>query len=102
MPTLLEQALLTLLPILVVTIGTAIYLNRQKTQALYQRLFGLDEDAADDGFLVRMDDKIDIIDEKMDELNHQRINSLETQVEQIHDRIQDLDERLGVEENENE
>jgi len=98
MASLLEQVLIALLPMIVISAAAAIYLNRQRLNALFQRLFGLDTDNSDDGYLPRLDDKIDILDDKMDELNHQRINALESQVSNVEDRLDRIHERLAVEE----
>jgi len=101
MVSLLEQVLIALLPMIVVSAATAIYLNRQRLNALFQRLFGLDTDSSDDGYLPRLDEKIDILDDKMDELNHERISGLESHVGNIEERLQTLNERLLVEEEAN-
>jgi len=85
---LLTDAIIALIPLIVVTAAGAIYLNRRRSNKLYQRLFGLDDDPADVGYIPQMSEKMDNISENVEELNHRRITDIE-------DRMDGLDDRLG-------
>lgn len=48
------------------TLSAAVYANRRKLNKLYQRLFGMDADETDEGYMVRMDAKLDRLHDQMD------------------------------------
>jgi len=83
---LLTDLVIAVAPILVVATASAIYLNRRSLNQLYQRLFGLDDDPADDGYIQEMDRTMNEIHENVEELNHRRITDIE-------ERLDDLDEK---------
>jgi len=91
---LLTQALIALLPVLVVTTATAIYLNRRKSDRLYQRLFGLSDDPADDGYIPEMNDRVESIDENVHELNHHRIDDIEDRLDTLQASMSSVEQRL--------
>lgn len=47
------------------TLATAVYFNRRRLNTLYQRLFGMDADKTDHGYIHRMDRKLDRLHEQM-------------------------------------
>jgi len=96
--TLVAQLLLAIVPVLLVTTGTAIYLNRRKSDRLYQRLFGLQDDETDDGAMHDLFQKIDSIDENVHELNHRRIDDIEARLDTLQESISGLETRLAEEE----
>lgn len=49
------------------TVATAAYFNRRKLNQLYQRLFGLEADRTDDGYIVEMDRKLDELKVQMND-----------------------------------
>lgn len=88
------DVIIALIPVIAVGAATAIYYNRQKTNKLYQRLFGLNEDEIDDGYIIEMTGKLDKMDGKLDELNHHRIKDIEEKLEELQSRL----DKLTVEE----
>jgi len=92
---LIAQALIALLPVLVVTTATAIYLNRRRSNKLYQRLFGLSHDPADDGYIPEMNNRVESIDKNVRELNHDRIDKIEDRLNTLQDSITVIDKRLS-------
>jgi len=91
---LLEQLLLAVLPLVVATAGTAIYLNRRKSDKLYQRLFGLEDDPTDDGAMHDITNQLDGIDSNVRELNHERIDNIEERLDKLGESIGMIRERL--------
>lgn len=59
------------------TLGTAVYLNRRRLNKLWQRLFGMEADATDDGYIIEMDQKLDNLCEQMNEQHQQVYSKLE-------------------------
>lgn len=57
---------------IVLILGTAIYLNRKKLNSLYQRLFGMEADTSDEGYIIEMNEKLDKLAAKM-EADHQAV-----------------------------
>jgi len=96
--TLLTQMLIALLPVVVVTTATAIYLNRRKSDKIYQRLFGLSDDPTDNGAMHELSDKIDSIDTNVKDLNHRRIDDIEDRLDTLQESMSALDARLAKEE----
>lgn len=76
----------------------AIYYNRRQSNKLYQRLFGLDDDNIDDGYMNKMESKLTTMDGKLDELNHQRIENVEIKLDALENQLEDIDKRLIREE----
>lgn len=64
------------------TLSAAVYYNRRKIMQLWQRLFGLEGDDSDEGYLIEMDAKIDRrfteLAEQMDEQHEQVFHELKT------------------------
>lgn len=94
----IEAAIIALIPVVSSVIGTAVYYNRKKTNKLYQRLFGLNEDEIDTGYIIEMTNDMDNIEGKIDELNHKRIQNLEVQMEALQNEVERISERLTEEE----
>jgi len=99
---LIEQILIAVVPVLMMTIGTAIYLNRRRSNKLYQRLFGMEDDPADDGYIPEMNEAMERIDENVHNLNHNRIDHIEERLDGLGESINKLDDRLMVEERDDE
>jgi len=95
---LLTQLLIAILPVLILSTGTAIYLNRRKSDRIYQRLFGLEDDPADKGYIPEMDAKVETINQNVKELNHQRINDIEKQLDGVQSSIENLQTRMDTQE----
>lgn len=91
-------SILTPLMTVIFVVGGVILYNRKKTDKLYQRLFGLEEDDVDSGYMVNMEKKLEEMDGKLDELNHQRIQDLEVQLEGLENELDELNKRITVEE----
>jgi len=98
---LLTHILIGVIPVLIVTTGTAIYLNRRKSDRLYQRLFGLEGDPADDGYIPTMNERVENINKNVKELNHDRIDTIENRLDELSEDIGILDSRLIEEEEDN-
>jgi len=98
--TLIEQLLVAMVPVVLVTVGTAIYLNRRRSDRLYQRLFGLDDDPEDEGYIPMISEQVEDIDKNVTELNHTRIDTIEEQLNNVHSRIDELNKRMAEQEDE--
>jgi len=83
------QIAIAVIPVLILSTASAIYLNRRRSNRLYQRLFGMDDDPADEGYVPAMTERMETIDANVKELNHQRINDIE-------DRLDDLQAGLST------
>jgi len=99
---LIEQTLIAITPLLLATVGTAIYLNRRKADKLYQRMFGLKDDDTDSGAMNEMDAKLEDIGKNVRELNHERIDNIEERLDTLQESITSLEERLTEEESDDE
>jgi len=95
---LVEQLLIAVVPALILTTGGAIYLNRRKSNRLYQRLFGMGDDAADDGYIPSMNKRVESIDKNVKDLNHRRIDDIEERLDSLGESIETIETRLTVEE----
>jgi len=95
---LVEQLLIAVVPALILTTGGAIYLNRRKSNRMYQRLFGMGEDAADDGYIPTMNKRVESIDENVKDLNHNRIDDIEERLEDLRKSMETIETRLTEEE----
>jgi len=91
---LLTQVVIAVVPVIIVVTGTAIYLNRRRSNRLYQRLFGLESDPADDGYIPEMNHMVNEIDENVKELNHRRINDIEVRLDELQDSISSIESRI--------
>lgn len=90
----LETTLTALIPLAIIILGTAVYYNRQKTNKLYQRLFGLNADKIDKGYILKMSKDMDSIEEKIDELNQSKIRTIEAQIEELQNDLQAVEENM--------
>jgi len=97
---LINQILLAVVPVLLLATGTAIYVNRRKSEKLYQRLFGLEDDPQDEGYIPTMSTRLDEINDNVNELNHQRINNIEDRMDTLSERIGDVQAHLKGEKDE--
>jgi len=93
---LVEQLLIAIVPVTVATAGTAIYLNRRRSEKLYQRLFGINNDPTDEGYIPDMDRRLDSIDENVRDLNHRRIDDIEERLDDLHDGLASLEENMAT------
>jgi len=91
---LLTQIVIAVVPIIVVVTGTAIYLNRRRSNRLHQRLFGLESDPADDGYIPEMDRMMNEIDANVKDLNHRRIDDIEERLDTLQESIHSLESRI--------
>jgi len=96
---LLTQIIIGVIPVLILTTASAIYLNRRRSNKLYQRLFGLDSDPADEGYIPTMKERMESIDENVKELNHHRINNIEDRMDGLDDRLDAIQTHLQDERN---
>jgi len=94
----LTQLTLAIVPVVVVSGATAIYLNRRKSNMLYQRLFGLSDDPTDNGAMQDITVKVDSIDENVKDLNHNRIDDIEERLEDLRKSMETIETRLTEEE----
>jgi len=90
-----RQLVIAIVPVLVVSTATAIYLNRRRSDRLYQRLFGINNDPTDEGYIPDMDRRLDSIDENVNDLNHRRIDDIEERLDALHDSVLALQEDEG-------
>lgn len=63
----------------IATIGGGVYSNRQKINMLFQRLFGMDADPGDEGYIEEMNEKLDEIHEQMDGQHREMMNEVRSQ-----------------------
>jgi len=91
----LETVLTTLIPLAIIILGTAIYYNRKKTDKLYQRLFGLNADEIDKGYILKMSSDMKNIEEKLDKLNHRRIQDIEIQIDELQSSLKTVESNVG-------
>lgn len=87
---LLEDIIITLTPVVLSVVGTAIYMNRRRINKLYQRLFGMSEDDTDRGYIVRINNTIQEINKEnkvmrkeMEEQHQELMNEFYDNKEQI-------------------
>lgn len=58
------------------TLGGAVYFNRRRLNRLWQRLFGMDDDETDEGYIVEIDTKLDTLQEQMNEQHRQVLQAV--------------------------
>jgi len=92
---LLTQIVIAVVPVIVVVTGTAIYLNRRRSNKLHQRLFGLESDPADKGYIPEMNDMVNEIDANVKDLNHRRIDDIEARLDELQDSISTLERQIS-------
>jgi len=89
-----SQLLIAVVPAAAIAAAGAIYLNRRRSDRLYQRLFGMDDDPDDEGYIPQMNTRVQSIDENVRELNHERIDTIEGRLDDLQDSIETLEARL--------
>jgi len=94
----LLKLLVGIVPVALFTFATAVYLNRRRLNKLHQRLFGLDKDPVDDGYILEMNEKMDRIYDNVQELNQRRLDSVEERLETLTENVRDIRKSVRDEE----
>lgn len=73
-----------------VFLGTAIYFNRRRLNRLYQRLFGLDADDTDPGYVPEMNEKLDDLREQVDRQQTELSEQMDRQHRQVYEKLDEV------------